>query len=250
MPHDPSAQLTLPQHRWGAPDAPRRALLVHGLTSSGATWWRLGEALAADGWHVTAVDLRGNGDAPVADRYDFASYAGDLPGEGWDVVVGHSLGGAVAVVAAGRPGFARRLVLLDPALAVEGDDVAELLAGELAELRLDQHGFRRLRPLWHPRDVELKATATAKATADMVERTIAHNTPWNVLGAAAALDVPTLLVGGDHAVYSMVPTESANALVASNPNVAYVVVPGSGHSPQRDSPHETLRLLRDWLAVG
>jgi pimeloyl-ACP methyl ester carboxylesterase len=46
----------------------------------------------------------------------------------------------------------------------------------------------------------------------------------------------------------MVPTESAQSLVASNPNVAYVVVPGSGHSPHRDRPEETLSLLRDWLA--
>jgi pimeloyl-ACP methyl ester carboxylesterase len=248
MPHDESAPLVLPERHWGAADSPRRALLVHGLTSNGATWWRVGQALAADGWHVTAVDLRGNGGAPAAERYDFAAYAADLPGDGWDVVVGHSLGGAVAVVAASRPGFARRLVLLDPALAVEGDEVAGLLAGELAELRLDQNGFRELRPLWHPHDIELKAAAVAQATALMVERTVGDNSPWNVLAEASALEVPTLLVGGDHAVYSMVPTESAEALVASNPNVAYVVVPGSGHSPHRDRPDETLSLLRDWLA--
>ena len=250
MPHDASAPLVLPQRHWGDADSPRRALLVHGLTSNGATWWRVGEALAADGWHVTAVDLRGNGGAPVAERYDFAAYAGDLPGDDWDVVVGHSLGGAVAVVAASRPGFTRRLVLLDPALAVVGDDVAGLLAGELAELRLDQDGFRQLRPLWHPHDIELKAAAVAQATAHMVERTVGDNFPWNVLAEASALRVPTLLVGGDHAVYSMVPTDSAQSLVASNPNLSYVVVPGSGHSPHRDRPDETLSLLRDWLADG
>jgi len=153
-------------------------------------------------------------------------------------------------VAASRPGFTRRLVLLDPALAVVGDDVAGLLAGELAELRLDQDGFRQLRPLWHPHDTELKAAAVAQATAHMVERTVGDNSPWNVLAEASALRVPTLLVGGDHAVYSMVPTDSAQSLVASNPNLSYVVVPGSGHSPHRDRPDETLSLLRDWLADG
>ena len=242
MPH-----ITLPAVHWGDPGSTRRALLVHGLTSAGTTWWQVGEALALDGWHVTAVDLRGNGAAPVADSYSFADYAGDLPAGPWNLVVGHSLGGAVATVAASRPGFAEKLVLLDPALAVEAADLAELLAGELAELRLDQQGFGRLRPLWHPLDIRHKAAATAQATPRMVERTIADNTPWDVLDVAAALNTPTLIVGGDHAVYSMLPTATAEALASGNPNLEYRVVAGSGHSPHRDRPAETLALLREWL---
>ena len=237
----------LPTTTWGDPTADRRALLIHGLTSSGATWWRVAGSLAEDGWHVTAVDLRGNGDAPTAERYGFADYAGDLPGEGWNLVVGHSLGGAVAAVAAARPGFAERVVLLDPALELPSHELDGLLAGELRELALDEAGFRDLRPTWHPLDVAYKAAATAKATARMVERTIADNTPWNVLREAEALPVPTLVVGGDHAVYSMLPTASALALVAANPLIDYRVVEGSGHSPHRDRPEATLALLREWL---
>ena len=82
----------------------------------------------------------------------------------------------------------------------------------------------------------------------MVERTVADNTPWNVLEQAAQLRVPTLLVGGDHAVFSMLSSEAADALSSANPQISYVVVPGSGHSPHRDRPEETLALLRDWLA--
>lgn len=237
----------LPATTWGEPTAARRALLVHGLTSSGATWWRVAESLASDGWHVTAVDLRGNGDAAVADSYAFADYADDLPGTGWNLVVGHSLGGAVAVLAGLRAGFAERIVLLDPALVLPSDELDGLLAGELEELGLDEAGFRELRPTWHPLDIAHKATATAKATAHMVERTVADNTPWNVLREAERLPVPTLVVGGDHEVYSMLPTESAVALVAANPLVDYRVVEGSGHSPHRDRPEATLALLRAWL---
>jgi pimeloyl-ACP methyl ester carboxylesterase len=237
----------LPILTWGDPHSARRALLVHGLTSSGATWWRVGEALAADGWHVTAVDLRGNGDAPTAERYTFADYASDLPGAGWQLVVGHSLGGAVATVAANERGFTERLVLLDPALEVAGDDLEALITGELAELRLDIDGFRELRPTWHPTDVLHKAEAVRRAGADMIERTIHDNTPWNALSAAESLPVRTLLVGGDPAVYSMLPPESAAALTAANPLVEYRVVAGSGHSPHRDRPEETIALLREWL---
>ncbi|MCU1544183.1 MAG: alpha/beta hydrolase [Microbacteriaceae bacterium] len=237
----------LPTTRWGDPSASRRALLVHGLTSSGATWWRVAEALADDGWYVTAVDLRGNGDAPTAESYTFADYAGDLPRGGWQLVVGHSLGGAVAVVAANEPGFTERLVLLDPALEVAGDDLRALLVGELDELRLDDAGFRALRPTWHPTDVAHKASAVRRAGARMIERTVADNTPWTVLRDATTLPVRTLLVGGDPAVYSMLPAESAAAITAANPLVDYRAIAGSGHSPHRDRPVETIALLRDWL---
>ncbi|GAB2467865.1 pimeloyl-ACP methyl ester carboxylesterase [Conyzicola lurida] len=241
--------LDLPTTHWGDPSSERSALLLHGLTSSGATWWRVGEALASDGWFVTAVDLRGNGDGPVATSYRFADYAADLPGRGWDVVIGHSLGGAVAVVAAARPGFAKRIVLIDPALALDSSELPELLNGELAELTLDLEGFEKLRPTWDPVDVAHKSDAVSKATAHMVERTVADNTPWNVLDETVEITVPTLIVGGDHAVYSMLPTETADALVAANAHIAYRVVPGAGHSPHRDRPDETLSLLREWLAA-
>jgi pimeloyl-ACP methyl ester carboxylesterase len=40
------------------------ALLIHGVTSSSRTWWRVGPALAARGYRVLAVDLRGHGASP------------------------------------------------------------------------------------------------------------------------------------------------------------------------------------------
>ena len=43
---------------WGEPAA-RPLLLIHGVTSSAATWWRVGPALAAAGYRVTAVDQAG-----------------------------------------------------------------------------------------------------------------------------------------------------------------------------------------------
>ena len=95
--------VTLAATTWGDSAATRRALLVHGLTSGAGTWWQLAEALAADGWHVTGVDLRGNGRSPEAASYRLSEYAADLPGSDWDLVVGHSLGTPIAVIAASVP---------------------------------------------------------------------------------------------------------------------------------------------------
>jgi pimeloyl-ACP methyl ester carboxylesterase len=51
---------------WGDGADPSRplAVLVHGVTSSSRSWWRVGPALAERGFRVLAVDLRGHGASP------------------------------------------------------------------------------------------------------------------------------------------------------------------------------------------
>lgn len=238
--------VTLPTTLWGSPAAPRRALLVHGLGSNGATWWRVAEALRGDGWAVVAVDLRGHGDAPRASSYAIADYAGDLPGSGWDLVVGHSLGGAASVLAA-TPGFTRRLVLIDPVLDLPSDEVEAVRADQLAELDFGVEELRVAKPHWHERDIVTKAAAIAQVDAATVAASIDDNTPWNVVAESLALSVPTLIIGGDHSVYSMLPTAIAQRITDANPLVSYEIIVGAGHSPQRDRPVETLAVLRDWI---
>jgi pimeloyl-ACP methyl ester carboxylesterase len=77
-------------------------LLLHGMGGAGALW---------DGVSVDALrpDLAGHGTAPRLARYDFAAMADELVDrvgpalDGEPVrVIGHSLGGALAVVLAGR----------------------------------------------------------------------------------------------------------------------------------------------------
>src|SRR4051794_41470498 len=55
------------QH-WPAAATPARGrlVLIHGLSSLADSWWRMGPALARDGWDVTAVDQAGHGGRPLA----------------------------------------------------------------------------------------------------------------------------------------------------------------------------------------
>jgi pimeloyl-ACP methyl ester carboxylesterase len=62
------APVRLQTHVWN-PLGDRRALLLHGLASDGACWWRLASQLADDGWMVLAPDLRGHGRSPAAIAY-------------------------------------------------------------------------------------------------------------------------------------------------------------------------------------
>ncbi|MCT1395263.1 alpha/beta hydrolase [Microbacterium sp. p3-SID338] len=250
------APVTLPRLSWGDAAAPRRALLVHGLGSSGALMWRLGDALAAAGWHATAVDLRGHGDAPRTLDYSVAAYAADLaatrpPGAGaWDAVVGHSLGGAAGTVAAADDAdWTRRLVLIDPAIHVVQRDAADVRRSQeraFADNRLD--AVRQEHPHWHPQDQELKVDAVRRASAWAVEQTSAQNQPWDVRAHAARLTVPTHVIGGDPAVSSIFTGALADEVLASNPRISLSVVAGAGHSVHRDRPEESIRQLLEALA--
>ena len=238
--------MQLPEQHWGTPGG-RRALLVHGLNGNGATWWRVAEHLAANGWHVTAVDLRGHGEAAAGDDLALASYAADLPGSGWDLVVGHSLGGATSALAAATPGFTSRLVLLDPVLEIDPAQRDAIILDQVAELSLTIESLTDAKPHWHPRDVELKVAAARLSSERTARGSFDDNPDWNAVGALAALPVPTLVLSGDPHVYSMLDTSTVAAI--ARPNLDYRVVAGTGHSPQRDDFESTMAELTNWLAA-
>ncbi len=96
-------------------------VFIHGIGSSAETWRSVAEQLA--GSHTTVrFDLLGHGDSPILD--DPAEYSRDRALEDLDellamldgsaVLVGHSLGGYLALAhAATRPGVARGVIVLN-----------------------------------------------------------------------------------------------------------------------------------------
>lgn len=248
--------VTLPRLSWGAVAANRRALLIHGLGSNGALMWRYGAALAEAGWRTDAVDLRGHGTAPRTLDYTLAAYAADVSatrpeGDGsWDLVIGHSLGGAASVLAAaGDPSWARRLVLIDPAIALTDHD-RDIVRDSQTRSFDDpsQAAVRAEHPHWHPQDIELKALSAQQASRWAVEQTSAQNPDWDVTDAALRIAVPAHIVASDPAVYSIFRGKPAEAAVAPNPHFSVSVVADAGHSPHRDRPEATIEALFAALA--
>lgn len=217
--------------------------------------WRLGDALAQAGWQATAVDLRGHGDAPRSLDYSVGAYGADLAvtlpegGGAWDAVIGHSLGGASSTVAAAAaPQWTRRLVLIDPAIHVDGRDAAIVRRSQeraFADTRLEV--VQQEHPHWHPQDQELKVDAVLRASAWAVEQTSVQNQPWDVRAEAARLTVPTHVIGADPAVYSIFTGDLADEVLAANPLITLSVVEGAGHSLHRDRPDESIRQLLEAL---
>jgi pimeloyl-ACP methyl ester carboxylesterase len=222
--------MELNTHRWG--DGPNRVLLIHGICSSGATWWEI--AAGIEDATVTAPDLRGHGESPRAERYGAADFAGDLGG-GWDLVIGHSLGGLIAVHAAAHdPGFAKRLILLDPVLDLDDFDAVTRANVDEAANPPTAEAIARENPHWHPEHARLKALAAHQADPDAVERTMHDNAPWVHSPLADRLTVPTLVFAGPMC---------APTLARANPHVETRTVPGTGHSLHRDRPELVLESL-------
>jgi lipase len=105
-------------------------LALHGVTGHSRRWQVLADALPALRW--IAVDLRGHGRSPWVPPWNLEQHVADalavLDRSGLDRVdlVGHSYGGAIAVhLARAAPERVRRLVLLDPAIGLDPQDMLE-----------------------------------------------------------------------------------------------------------------------------
>jgi pimeloyl-ACP methyl ester carboxylesterase len=96
-------------------------LILHGLFGSARNWATIAKRLA-ERYRVLAVDLRNHGDSPHAPSMSYDEMAEDVlslireRGLGPPAIVGHSMGGKVAMVAALlRPDSVSRLAVVDVA---------------------------------------------------------------------------------------------------------------------------------------
>lgn len=91
--------------RWGEPTNPG-LVLVHGGAAH-AHWWSFLAPLLADRFSVVAIDMSGHGESGRRDEYPRRTWAREVIGVsehakfvGAPILVGHSLGGLVGIVAA------------------------------------------------------------------------------------------------------------------------------------------------------
>jgi pimeloyl-ACP methyl ester carboxylesterase len=256
--------------RTGRPpgDAPTMVFL-HGLTDSGSGWPGAEQHWGST-YSLITVDQRGHGHSPRFSRAQLDTHPGEVMVDDAvgilaqlaepPVVVGHSLGGAVALtVAVRRPELVRALVLEDPAPLGPDDrqrDPAraeEFLAGvqesldapaeeELLRMRRDKH------PTW-PED-ELLVSGLAEQQMDLAY--LAHGdfkptTRWPDL--FSDVSVPALVVSGDeHAGVCITGTVERGISEIDNPLVRVVRVPGAGHCIRREQPSGFYATVDSFLA--
>ncbi len=232
---------------WG--DGPRRVLLLHGLSSNAQSWWRLGPDLAARGFTVVAPNLRGHGGSGLGDGLHLDGYRDDIlaAGTGWDMALGHSLGGLVALACQlADPGFCSALVLEDPALALAPTpEVVDWLVADYAQ-PISAEALATARPRWSDGDIAAKVQALRAAGPHVVTGTMEALGGVDIWSELASVSVPTLLLGADPAQDALVSAEQGTAAEALG-HVDYVMIPGSGHSMHRDSYEPFWAALVGWM---
>jgi pimeloyl-ACP methyl ester carboxylesterase len=234
----------------------RAVLLLHGQPGSATDWdgvvARVGgdaDVLAIDrpGWdgRSRALGLPGNAAAALA--------ALDAAGVWRAVVVGHSLGAAIAAwVAAHRPERVSALILVSPAAnraSLDAVDrwMAAPVVGELAAAAT-MGGLGLALSLGRLRRRLADTTQLAPTYLKSAQRTLLTPAAWRAYtieqrglvsgmsqleSALPGITAPTAILIGDHD--RIVRPASAHALAGQIPGARLVVCPGGGHLlPQRD----------------
>lgn len=225
-------------------------LLVHGAGGSHLSWPPTLRRLPhAD---VIAPDLPGHGRSGGPGRADVRAYAEDmralldalaLPRA---VIVGHSMGGAIAQeLALGAPERVAGLVLL-------GTGSKLPVAPELppALLRAPEATVTRLMDwAWSaqtPDAVQQQgAQLMLEAGPQVLHDDFAACAVFDVRADVAKIAAPTLVVGGSDD--RMVPPTFSRTLAESIPNAELRVLEGAGHMFPLERPQELAEVLADWL---
>jgi N-formylmaleamate deformylase len=233
-------------------------LLLHGLTGSGACWTPLARALEGE-FDVVMPDARGHGDSSAPEHgYRYDDLASDVValirslGLSRPVLLGHSMGGMTAAVAASRgEGLLRGLILVDPTFLsperqreVHESDVAEQHCRALSLRKSDLVAEARARhPSRSPEIVELQAEARLKTRLVAFDVLTPPNPTYR--DVVRAIDVPSLLVIGDN--NPVVTLEMATELRGLNPRVRIEQVRDTGHGLPFEQPARLSEVVASFL---
>jgi pimeloyl-ACP methyl ester carboxylesterase len=253
-----AADIHFERVEWGERNDPP-VVLVHGVTSNAAAWWRIGPALAAAGYHVVALSLPGHGGTGSwRRRHRFLETAEDLAAfvaaaglDGTNLrVVGHSWG---ALAAAHLPAAGVRpkvLVLLDPPAlpaAVMGTLIVDPIERHYDDLGEAVRAMRTANPSWTDGDVRAKATSLTQFDESAVGTILLDNGDWDggLAGLAdpGASGVDTWIVRGEPASGGMLPDAALPGFVQRIGADHILTIDGGAHSPQRMHPEATLVAL-------
>jgi pimeloyl-ACP methyl ester carboxylesterase len=249
-------------HRWRSwGGAERRVLLLHESTSSSATWWQVGPALADDGWRVKAPDLLSHGASPRADRaltpeVAAAGVAAELADRPLDLVVGHAFGASVALALMARGLTIRNLVLDElpgpnsSDWAAEADSVLDRVAGARRDPTGALDRMRAAQPRWSDHDCRLAVHDLASSSAEDIAAGLRLGADWPALDATK-LTSPTLLIAAPDSGAAVSRPADGTALrgndraAARQVADAFVELDG-GHCLHRDQPDLGLRTIIDF----
>ncbi len=243
-------------------------VLLHGFASSLYTWSEVLPELARE-HDVVAFDFPAHGGSEVRASLSAEdlvrvtlALADGLGVERFDLV-GHSLGGAVACVAAAqRPAQVRRLALIDAAgFNLAPDDRPAILralsvlpAGAMDRLPLRRPvialGLRQVfnddTRLTSERVDEYVAPLLRPGTSAALRSLLGGRDALGVPALVGTLRQPTLVIWGRHDRW--IDVSQADRFASAIPGARTVVLEDCGHMPQEERPARVARTLMEFFA--
>lgn len=246
------------------PPGERAVVLLHGYSAS-IEWWEEVAPLLADGRRVIAVDLVGHGgsEAPreaapyrPEGQAEAVREALDALGVRRAVLVGHSMGGAVAAALADRyPDVVERVAVSDTPGAA--DLVAMPLLGKMVCWPVIGPTLDRFRTV----DAITESSLQTGFDAEYPVPAFAHRSLERLTYAGvcdskessrppvadtlAALGKPVLVVWGETDV--LTPT-APNVTRYTAAGMSPRIIAGAGHSPMVEKPAEFVSAIADFVA--
>ncbi|MDH4234118.1 MAG: alpha/beta hydrolase [Gallionella sp.] len=252
-------------------DASIGVVLIHGLGGSvELDWLSTIPALAKD-FHVVAFDLPGFGKSDKGSQsYSPTNYArlahflADhyLKNKPYHVV-GHSMGGAVALrFAAQRPLRFQRLVLIDAAGILHPLVLTKFQAGSMMERASGVQQLRGFAERLSGRILEqaerLPMSPTEIADTALGRDRVLQGGPEKIAALALAgenfshaissVSAPTLILWGDNDL--VVPLRTGKVLASRMPRARLEIIPDSGHVPMLEQTERLNTLVRKHLLAS
>jgi esterase len=244
--------------------------ILHGLFGSGRNWASIAGRLAAH-HRVIALDLRNHGASPWADTMDYAEMAEDVGatlralGHRHFALLGHSMGGKAAMVAALRHGGdVERLVIVDVAPtryaphhlgyvgAMRALDLAAITRRAEADTRLApavadaaERAFL-LQNLVFP-DGAAGEMARWRLNLPAIERAMPDLVGFPAMPPGAAYRGPALFVSGGRSNYLRADHEPAIRRLFPAARVARIA--DAGHWLHAEQPQAFLDIVEPFLAA-
>lgn len=246
--------------------AGRPVVILHGLFGSARNWASIARRLA-ERRRVVALDLRNHGASPWTDDMTYPAMAADIRDViaplGRCAVVGHSMGGKVAMATALLyPGLVERLAVVDIAPVPytgrqHGDYIRAMQAVDLAGTQRRAEVEEALRP--GVDDPAIRAFLLQNLAPDetgglrwRLNLAVLGGALPDIMGwpdlAGRRYDGPVRFLAGETSDY--IRPESHEALRGYFPRAEIVTVANAGHWPHAEQPEAFLRLLQPFLESG
>lgn len=247
--------MAVPLHvvRHGTPTEAPPLMIAHGLFGSARNWGVVAKRLSA-AREVVAVDMRNHAASPWDDDHSYVAMADDLAaamdGRAHDLL-GHSMGGKAAMMAALAGAPVRRLVVADIAPVRYAHTQVPLI-----------HAMRAVDPATVDRRSEAALDVAPEVRAFLLQSLDVAGRRWmlNLDALEASMeeiigfpqvpgqwDGPALFLSGGDSDY--VRREHRGRIEGLFPGARFAAIPGAGHWLHAEKPREFVAAVEAFLAA-